>query len=336
METPAPPELPPPPPELPPAPPATSARGGAPRFDPPNILWYFGAIAATFASFALISDVGPEHRGIWIFLVALVFFAGAAGLSAFALRFGCWVPGGVMAASAVVLFPTVIAGFEHVIGVWPKSSIHPFSDFCGVPFSLAVVTIVAGLAAFWLVRFGFVLLPVAVAAEFAVQFLLPVVVNNPSADDHVIALLITGAAFVVIGMLLDARLHRSAAFWWHVLGLFAIADGLAYYVGRSAVDRFLPFVSPHNGTWAWVTMFVIGAVLVVASYATRRATWAAFGVVGLYVPSFHYLDNWSGSWHFPLLLVVLGVALVFLGAILDVFGATWPQRIARPVLRRPP
>ena len=331
METPVPPEIPPAPP-----PAETSSRITAPRFDPPNILWYFGAIAATIASIAVINAVGSAHRGLWIFIVALAFFGGAAGLSAFALRFRCWVPGGVLATSAVVLFIPVIIGFEHLIGVWPGPNIDPFSHFEGVPFSLAAVTIAAGLVAFWLVRFGFVMLPVAVAAELGVQFLLPVFVSHPSADDHVIALLVTGAAFVVIGMLLDARLHRDAAFWWHVLGLFAIAVGLAYYVARGAADRFVPDISPHHSTWAWVTMLVLGIGFVISSFAIRRATWAAFGVVGIYAPALHFIDDWSGAWHFPLLMVFVGVSLVFAGAILDVFGATWPQRLSRPVMHRPP
>jgi hypothetical protein len=325
------------PPEIPPAPAATSARAGIPRFDPPNILWYFGAIAATIASFAVISDVGSAHRGLWILIVALAFFAGAVGLSAFALRFNCWVPGGVLATSAVTLFVAVAIGFEHLIGVWPKhaAGIDPFRDFEGVPFSLAAVTIAAGLVAFWLVRFGFVMLPVAVATEIAVQFLLPVFVTHPSADAHFDALLVTGGAFVVIGMLLDARLQRAPAFWWHVLGLLAVTIGLYYYVARGTVERVLPVGSPHHSTWAWLTMLILGVALVVASFAVRRATWGAFGVGWVYAPSLHYVDDWSGAWHFPLLMVFVGVSLVFAGAILDRFGATWLDRLARPVMRRP-
>jgi hypothetical protein len=324
------------PPEIPPVAADTSARTGVPHFDPPNILWYFGAIAATIASYAVISEVGSEHRGLWIFIVALAFCGGAAGLSAFALRFRSWVPGGVMATSAVVLFTAVVIGFEHLIGVWPKGSIDPFQDFCGVPFSLAALTILAALVAFWLVRFGFLMLPVAAATEAAVQFLLPVLVNHPSADAHFDALLITGGAFVVTGMLLDARRQRAPAFWWHVIGLFAIAVGLAYYVARGAIESLLPIQSPHHSTWAWVTMIVIGVALVISSFVVRRATWAGFGVAGIYAPALHYVNDWSGAWHFPLLMVFVGVGLVFAGAILDVIGGTWPQRLARPVLRQSP
>jgi hypothetical protein len=312
------------------------AAAAAPRFDPANVLWYFGAIAATVAANVVVGDTGDAHRGAWIFVVALAFFLGAAGLCALALLLRCWVPGGVLATAAVALVPAVTIGVDHLIGVWPKHtvSLDPFTGFEGVPFSLVAVEIAAGLVAFWLVRFGFVLLPVAFSTVLALQFLLPVVVRHPSTDDHQITLILTGGAFVVLGMLLDARRHRSAAFWWHVLGLFAIGEGLVYYSSRNEVISLLPNRTPHQSSWAWITMLVLGAGLVVASFPVRRATWAVFGVAGLYAPSLHYIDTWSASWRLPLLMVFVGIGLVVAGAILDLYGTVWPQRLARPIARR--
>ncbi len=328
MESPALPALPAPP--APPALPEPPARARPPRFDPPNILWYFGAISATVAAYAVVAGTGAAHRGLWILLVALAFLAGAAALAALALRLGSWVPGGVLAGSATALVPAVVVGFEHLIGVWPKhpASTDPFHDFEGFVFAPAAATVVAGLAAFWLVRFGFVLLPVVVAATLGIQFLLPALVTHPSVGDHAVTLIVTGIAFVVVGMLLDARLHRSAAFWWHVVGLLSLANGLVYYVG---VNPLLP--GRQSSLWAWVTMLAVGAALVVAAFPVGRATWGAFGVAGLYAPAFHYVDDVSGAWRVPLLMVFVGVALMFVGAILDVAGTSWPQRLARPALR---
>jgi hypothetical protein len=322
VESPAPP----PPPALPEPPP----RARPPRFDPPNVLWYFGAISATVTANAVLADTGDTHRGLWIFVVALAFLGGAAGLCAWALRLGWWVPGGVLATSAVALVPAVAVGFEHLIGVWPKDpeATTAFRGFEGYVFAPAAVTVAAGLIAFSLVPFGFVLLPVAVAAAFGIQFLLPVFVDHPSVGDNMTTLLVTGAAFVVIGMLLDARGFRSAAFWWHVVGLFAIGNGLVYYVG---VNPLLP--GDHSAVWAWVTMLVVGTTLVVAAFPVGRATWAAYGVAGVYAPLLHYVNEASGAWRVPLLMVFIGVGLMFVGAILDVVGPTWPQRLARPTMR---
>ena len=262
-------------------PPEPAARPRQPRFDPPNILWYFGAISATVAANAVVNATGSAHHGLWIFLVAVALAAGAASLAAAVLRLGHRVPGGVLAASAVALVPAVAVGFEHVIRVWPKhpSTTDPFHGFEGYVFAPAALTVAGGLVAFWLVRFGFVVLPAVVAAALGIQLLLPGLVSSPSFRDHVVTLIATGVAFVVVGMLLDARRHRDAAFWWHVVGLLGLANGLVYYVG---VNPLLP--GHHSSWWAWVSMLVVGAALVIAAFPVGRATWAAFGVAGVYAP----------------------------------------------------
>lgn len=301
-----------------------------PRFDPPNVLWYFGAISATVAANAVVGDTGAAHRGLWIFLVALLFVLAAAALSAAALRFGWLVPGGVLAAAAVALVPGATVGFEHLVGAWPKhpNAIDAGRHFNGAAFAIAAVTVAAGLAAFWLVRYGFVLLPVAVATLVGVELFVPVLVSRPGFGDHMTSLIAAGTAFVVIGMLLDARRHRRAAFWWHVVGLTALANGLVYYVG---VNPLLP--GNHSAVWAWLTMLLLGAALVVASFPVGRATWAVFGLAGLYAPALHYADEASGAWRYPLLMVFVSLALMVLGALLDLAGSAWPQRLARPVIR---
>jgi hypothetical protein len=319
----------------PPVEPSPSPPAAVPRFDPANILWYFGAIAATFAANVVIGQTSDAHRGIWIFLVGLLFLAGAAALAALSFVLGYWVPAGVLTAATVGLVPVVAIGFEHLLGVWPKdaSAIDPFSHFEGAPFSVAVVALLAGLAAFWLVRFGFVLLPVAAATLLAVQFFLPVLVDNPSAGDHEIALVVTGGAFVVIGMLLDARRQRSAAFWWHVVGLVGIAEALAYYATRHELSAVLPEATGNESSWAWVAIFVIGAALLVAAFAVRRSTWAVFGVMGVYATTLHYVVTWTGSWRSPLVMVFVAVALIVAGIVLDLYGGAWPQALARPIGR---
>jgi hypothetical protein len=301
-----------------------------PRFDPPNVLWYFGAISATVAANAVVAGTGAAHRGAWIFLVALVFLASAAALSAAALRLGLWIPAGVLAAAAVGLVPAAVVGFEHLIGTWPNDprALDPFRGFVGSLFTVTAVTAAAGLLAFWLVRFAFVLLAVAVSGVLGIQLLLPALVTHPGVSDHMTTLIVTGAAFVVVGMLNDARRHRRAAFWWHVVGLFAVANGLVYYVG---VNPVLP--GHHSAVWAWVAMLLVGAALVVASFPIARATWAAFGVAGLYAPALHYVGEASGAWRAPLLMVFVSLGLIVAGILLDLAGTTWPDRLARPVMR---
>src|SRR6188768_2729354 len=102
------------------------APAAARRYDPPHILWYFGAITAALAADALIASVSPAQRGIWQFLVGIVLMAAFGAGAALLLIRGWRVPGGVLVAAAVALVPTVGQAFERLIGVWPGIVDDPF------------------------------------------------------------------------------------------------------------------------------------------------------------------------------------------------------------------
>jgi uncharacterized membrane protein len=88
-----------------PDPPASEER--LPRFDTPNVLWFFGAIATATATNALIAAVHPSARGVWILLVSLGFSSIYTGLSAALRASHWWVPGGLFATIVVSLVPAV-------------------------------------------------------------------------------------------------------------------------------------------------------------------------------------------------------------------------------------
>ena len=290
-----------------------------PRFDTPNVLWFFGAFAAGGGSTAVVAAVHPAHRGVWIFLVALGFLTVYALLSAVLLRTGWWVPGGVLAATAVGLVPAVGVGFERLVGVWPGAgvSFDPFQRFEGALFALGLATIAAGLVAFALVRFDFLLSTVAAATLFTTQLLLPAFVSRPGVGDHAVTSLVVGALLVAGGLALDRLGRRRAAFWLHVFGLLGVAGGLGYYAAR------------HGHAWAWVVLLVAGAVILLLAAPLRRATWAAYGLAGFYAAIGHYVSSWFGSWRAPLVLAAAGLGLVLLGMALHSGSLTRLLRLDR-------
>jgi hypothetical protein len=311
-----------------------------PTYAPPDILWYFGALVAAFAGDALILEASPSERGVWTLLVGLVLIAVFAGGAAGLLASGLRVPGGVLAAAAVWLVPATEVGFERLFGVHPglgssSSSVsvgvgpvrvNPGAvggGFHGAWFSIAIGTVIVGVAVFWLVRFAFVLLPVVLALVAAAQLFLPAVVKHPSAGDEIATALITGIVFCVLGLLLDARLHRRYAFWWYVVGLFEVAIAFTYYLGL------------RHHEWVWVILLVVAAVVLLASAPLRRATWATYAVIGIYATLVHYADDATGSWRTPLVFTAIGLVLVLVGVVLEAAGATFVDRITRVRLPRP-
>jgi hypothetical protein len=297
-----------------------------PRFDTPNILWFFGAIATASTSNAVVATVHSSDRGVWIFLVALVFMAIYAALAMLLRLSRWWVPGGLVAAVVVSLVPALGVGFEHLIGVLSQqvvlSSFNPFQNFHGSIFSLGLATMVAGLVAFALVRFDFVLATVALATLATTQFFLPAVVTRPNADDHAATVIATGAVLVMIGLLLDTRGKRRAAFWWHVLGLGGVAAGLVYYVG-----------SQHDAA-AWAAMLATAIVVLGFAAPLGRATWGVYGTAGAYSPLVHYVASGAGAWRLPLILVFINLAILFLGIFLHLYRRRLAGTAAAQVLIR--
>jgi hypothetical protein len=293
--------------------------------DPPNVLWYFGAFTLGFAVYELIETIPASQSGLWILLAALGFFAGFALASTVLLRRRWWVPGGLAAALAVAVFPAVAVSFLKLVGVWPDDPFfEPLERFSGYTLGVGLATALLGLAVWWLTRFSFVLAVANGAILVSAQLLAPCFDESPSGDERAATALVIGAVLFVVGVLLDTFGRRREAFWFEVLGLFSLAAGLVYFT----VD---PGGDPDRG---WIPMLIGSVVLLIAAAPVGRATWAVYGVFGLYATVVHYLAKELNErrWPFALLLIALSVALFALGMAEQRYGRAWAQRF----VRRPP
>jgi len=298
--------------------------------DPPNVLWFGGAITIAVGVSALLSTIPESHNGLWLFLASLGFLLAFAFGSLWLLRLGWWVPGGLAAWLAVTTFAGVAIGFLQLIDVWPEDqSLDPFGNFSGYVFGVALATALFGIAAFSYTRFSFILSIVVLSLLLAAQFL-ETGFENPGGDDSATAALIAGALVVIVGVFLDAFGRRRDAFWFHALGWFSVAAGLVFF----AVD---PGGDTERG---WIPMLVVGLLMTIASGPMRRATWTVYGVVGYYAAIVHYLNDSldSDGWPFALLLIAIGLGIFLQGMLLHRYGKAWGDRFIRrpPVLIDPP
>ena len=289
--------------------------------DPPNVLWFVGAYAVAFGSYALLGALPDSHRSVWILLAALalllVYTAASHGL----MRHGWWIPGGLAAALAVAMVPAVVVGFLRLIDVW--SSDVPITDFNGCALAVAIVTAIAGVIAYWLTRFSFLYFTVVTAILVAAQFL-AVAGSSPSGDDRATAALVTGGLIVIAGVFMDAFGRRRDAFWFHALGWFSAAAGLVFFIVEPGGD-------PERG---WIPMLIVGTLMVIASGPIRRATWAVYGVLGYYAPLLHYMITGlnQNGWVFAVASLAVGLSIFVFGMLIHRFGGTWGERF----VRRPP
>ena len=235
------------------------------------------------------------------------------------------MPGGLAAALAVATFPAVAVAFLQLVGVWPNDPfLDPLSNFGGYSFGVSLATAVAGLVAFALTRFPFVLGVVVGAILLASQLLTPAFESPPSGDDRTTMALVVGALLVIAGVFVDAFSRRREAFWLHALGWLSIAAGLVFWT----VD---PGGDPNRG---WIPMLIVGVLMVIVAGPIRRATWAVYGVLGYYASIFHYLvkELSESRWPFAALLLAFGLSIFLLGMALHRYGKTWAEQF----VRRPP
>jgi hypothetical protein len=304
--------------------PPNPAERDRPRMDPPNVLWFFGAYALVFAAYALLKTIPKSNSSLWVFVTSLAFLAGFAVASWLLLQRLWWVPGGLASALAVAMVPAVSIGFLKLVHVWPKHLGDPFNHFSGYAFGVALVAAAAGVVAFALTRFPFNFFVVVAALLVASQLLAAAFESSPAADDRATMALVAGAALVIIGVFFDAFGRRSDAFWFHVLGWFSVAGGLVFFT----VD---PEGDPNRG---WVPMLIVGVLMLMVAGPIRRATWAAYGVLGYYAPVLHFMIKGLNEdrWPFALLLLAVALTIFALGMLLHRYGAVWSQRF----VRRPP
>lgn len=299
-------------------------RADRPRMDPPNVLWFFGAFTLGFGVYDLIEAIPASQSGLWILVTAVGFFVAFALAAAILLRRGWWVPGGLSAALAVAVFPAVAVSFLKLIDVWPSDPFfQPFEEFSGWTFGVGLATAFVGLVAWWLTRFSFVLAVAIGAILVSAQLLTPSFDDDPSGSERAAIALVIGAILFVVGVFVDVFGRRREAFWFEVLGLFSVAAGLVYLTVDSG--------DPERG---WIPMLIGGSFLLIASGPVRRASWAVYGVFGVYAAIVHYLlkDLDEQRWPFALLLNVLALLILALGMAQHRYGRILAQRF----VRRPP
>lgn len=276
-----------------------------PRLDLPNVLWFFGAITAAIASIEVLDKIPESHSDLWVLLASLGFLVAYALAAVLLYRRRLLIPAGLLATVSAAMVPAVGYAFTQLVDIYPDDPFfEPLSDFSGALFGIGVATAVVALIAFVVTRFSFLLALFVGAALVSVQLLTPS--WGTSGDDRALSGVVSGAVAVAIGLLLDAWARRRDAFWFYVGGYFAIGAALIYYVVNG--------VGQGGGRGAWIALLVVGAIVLLGAAVLRRATWAAYGALGLYGALFHYLG--AHDWMRYVLLAVslavfaLGLAVV--------------------------
>jgi hypothetical protein len=292
---------------------AGSERGHAdrPRFDGAHVAYYFGALLVIGAMGWFMTTAWEAYGGATLMAIS-VGYAICFVLAGRTLwdQNGLRTPGGLLFTMAVCMTPLATYGFERAVNLWPQNDPGVYSGFHmwvnGGWFMMEVATILAGLVAIRLRRFGFLMAPVAFALWYMSMDLTPLVFGQGdySWREREWVSVMFGLVMLLAAYLVDLRGKggEDFAFWGYLFGLLAFWGGLSIMNSASELSKF--------------EYFGINLALIAVSVLLRQRAFIVFGSIGVmfYIGHLAY-RVFQGSLMFPFVLTLIGILVIYLGVL---------------------
>ncbi|HET8897288.1 MAG TPA: hypothetical protein VFN09_00700 [Rhodanobacteraceae bacterium] len=280
-----------------------------PGFRAAHILHYLGGLLAIMA-LGWFLPLGWEAFGGWgLMTLALSYAAlGVWVLHRLQGRAGMAIPAGVVATFVLSLTPLAVYGAQVGLGYWAEGrgyhDYYVYIDWRWILMELA--TLLVGAVMLWKYRLPYLVMPVAFTLWYLSMDLVPFLYGegDPSWELRRFVSMWFGLGILLLALWVDLRSRRDKdyAFWLYLFGAIAFWSGLTLMGSDSEIGKF--FYLLVN-----LVMLAVGAML-------GRRVFGVFGGLGVagYVGhlAWRVFDH---SLLFPLVLVAVGFAIVWLGVL---------------------
>lgn len=293
-----------------------------PNFRATHILYYFGGLIA-IGAMSLFMNLGWESFGGWgLLLIALGYALVGLWLTEALRTRDLLIPAGITAAFVVVLTPLAIYGLQNGLGWWADGRVyrdyHRLIDWRWLMMELA--TLAVGAILLWRYRLPFLVMPIAVTLWYMSMDLTPFLFGGDSSGTswelRKLVSLWFGLLLLLLAFWVDLRSQRRQdfAFWLYLFGVLAFWGGLSMSESDSQWNKFLYFCINLG-------MIAVGAAL-------GRRVFVIFGGLGAagYLGYLSY-RVFQDSLLFPLVLTVIGLAVVYAGILWQRHEAALSQRL---------
>ncbi|WP_158769812.1 DUF2157 domain-containing protein [Paraglaciecola sp. L1A13] len=280
---------------------------GEAKFDFTHLMYYFGGLVAIGAMTVFMNLGWESFGGIGVLgLCAIYAIAGILLTNRFT-RQGLSVVAGICATFVVTLTPLATFGLQHALGVWPGNDnyqdYHRYIQWHWLYMELGTVAVGVILAKVY--KYPFLVMPIAVTLWYlSMDLAVMLTGERPEYEVRALVSMYVGLLMLGLAFCVDIRSRHSGdyAFWLYLLGTIAFWGGLTMQESTSELSKFL---------YCCVNLLMMGIGIVLV----RRVLviFGAFGVCG-YIGYLAY-DVFSDSWLFPIILTLLGFAIVYLGII---------------------
>lgn len=295
--------------------------GGHAGFNLTNLLWYAGALIVISAMGIFSTEAFARWGGGALTVTALVYGAAFAYTGQYFLRVRhIFVLGGLLITVAVSMAPLATYGIQDYFGWWSHGDPGEYHDFFiwvrGSWVFMSLSAIAAGLVAFRLYKFPFILMIVAVALWFLSMDITPWLISDwPGPDDEYtlkyehwerlaelrgIVSTLFGVGLLLVVWFIDVRLKADYTFWLHLAAALSITGGLFFWLTDDGFE--------------WAMLCSASVVMLLVSVFLQRSVYTVFGGIG--VSSYlGYLafDIFDDVLIFSFVLTAVGVLVMYLG-----------------------
>lgn len=292
--------------------PTTEALDEAPRFVMSHLLFYFGGLLAIGAMTLFITLGFNLFGSPAIIGICLCYAVAGGGLARYFFGKKLMIPYSLTLGFILCLVPLLVFAIQDTLGIWESKTTyqdyHVWISWQWIFMELATLSV--GAVMVWQFRRSFLMLPIAVTLWYLSMDIVPMLNNGElDFDLRLNVSLWFGLLLIVLAVWVDIRQScyplaerrgQDFAFWLYIVAVATFAGGLC---GMYYDDGIVKIIYP-----------VVNIALILMGVLLQRKVFVVFGAMGcmnfLGYLSYHLF---SGSMIFPLILTLIGLAIIFLG-----------------------
>ncbi len=295
------------------------------QFSWSHILYYLGGMLAIGAMTIFMTLGWERYGGIGLISIGCCYALLGVALVEYFRQRQLFIPAGILATFVVALTPMVAYGIQVEAGWWQGEwnygDYYRYVDWRWVLMELTTVAV----AVLMLVRYRlpFTVLAVAFTLWFMSMDLAPLFMDsdydwNDKWQLQAKVSVAFGALMLALALWVDIRNRggQDFAFWLYLFGVITFWGGLTNIDSDSELGKLVYCLVN-------LLLIIIGAILV-------RRVFVVFGALGIAVYLGHLANEvFADSMMFPLLLTLIGFAIIAAGIYWQRHEAQFSQRLRR-------
>lgn len=289
-----------------------------PAFNLTNVLYYLGGLIA-IAAMTILMTLGWQLYNTTGLLLLSISYAGL-GLS-LAYNFQSKklaIPAGICATFTICLVPLFMYSLQKILGLWPENSY--FFDYTHTIkwnwITMELGTLVIGTILARIYRYPFMLMPIAITLWYMSLDITAMIYGSLDIQRMTLVSMYFGLVNIVIAFIVDIRSRETQdyAFWLYIFSVFTFWSGLSAQYTDSELSQFF--------------YMIVNVVIICVGVILNRKVFVLFGALGGFIYLTHLaFQVFQYSYLFPVVLTVIGMAIIYLGIIWQKYEKVFTQKM---------